>query len=165
MAAGCRANAAIVSRHDAEQGPASRAFLPNGPGGLPEYPELRDAQPGRGTHAADQVCSSAPVDSYRKAESCRGRPRRRSGEGWRRELEEIDRAAPWLIRMTSLLQIERILDTKSRQLPYQDLWGRPHPRSTHPLAVIRVVSGYADLDDRPGDRSQASLSNAVRSHA
>src|SRR5207253_9695034 len=87
MAAGCRANAPIVSRHDAEQGPASRAFLPNGLGGLPEYPELRDAQPGRGAHAADQVCSSAPVDSYRKAEDCTSEERRVGKEcragGWR----------------------------------------------------------------------------------
>src|SRR2546427_5629137 len=123
MAAGCRANAAIVSRHDAEQGPASRAFLPNGPGGLPEYPELRDAQPGRGAHAADQVCSSAPVDSYRKAEGCRGRPRRRSGEGWRGELEEIESAAPWLVGMTTCSRLREFLIRLSRQLPYQDLWG------------------------------------------
>src|SRR5437762_7095005 len=158
MAAGCGANTPIVSRHDAEPGPASRAFLPNGPGGLPEYPELRDAQPGRGAHAGDQVCSSAPVDSYRKAESCRGRPRRRSGEGWRGELEEIESAAPWLIRLISPLRIERILHPASRQQPCQDLWGGSHPRLPQPLAVTKVVGGYADLDDRPCDRSQASPS-------
>src|SRR5437879_13536202 len=100
MAAGCRANTRVVSRHDAEQGSASRAFLPNGPGGLPEYPELRHAQPGRAAHAADQVCSTAPVDSNHKAESCRGRPRRRSRKGWGCELEEVGVATarlsvPW----------------------------------------------------------------------
>src|SRR5437773_11925053 len=93
MAAGCRANTPIVSRHDAERGSASRACLPKRPGGLPEYPELRDAQPGRAAHAADQVCPTAPVDSNHKTESCRGRPRRRSRKGWGGKLEEIAEGA------------------------------------------------------------------------
>src|SRR5207248_1583521 len=38
-------------------------------------------------------------------------------------------------------------------------------RLPQPLAVTQVVGGYADLDNRPGDRSQAPPSNAIRSHA